>query len=108
MPNTLQESTEHLAAVLRAKRREYGWSLDKAALETGVSKAMLGQIEHGLNKEKKQVEQSHLSYATGQLAVYEESKDTVKRLASQGLNLAGKFLDNAMQAAGKGQGRGRQ
>ena len=70
--------------------------------------AMLGQIEHGLNKEKKQVEQSHLSYATGQLAVYEESKDTVKRLASQGLNLAGKFLDNAMQAAGKGQGRGRQ
>ena len=47
MPNTLQESTEHLAAVLRAKRREYGWSLDKAALETGVSKAMLGQIERG-------------------------------------------------------------
>ena len=48
MPNTIQdiqESTEHLAAVLRAKRREYGWSLDKAALETGVSKAMLGQIE---------------------------------------------------------------
>lgn len=47
MPNTIQESTEHLAAVLRAKRREYGWSLDKAALETGVSKAMLGQIERG-------------------------------------------------------------
>lgn len=26
-------------------RRERGWSLDKTALETGVSKAMLGQIE---------------------------------------------------------------
>ena len=47
MPNTIQESNEHLAAVLRAKRHEYGWSLDKAALETGVSKAMLGQIERG-------------------------------------------------------------
>jgi len=69
--------------------------------------AMLAQIEQGLAKEKKQVEQSHLSYATGQLAVYEDAKDTVKRLASQGLNLAGKFLDNAMQQAGRGQGRGR-
>lgn len=70
--------------------------------------AMLGQIEQGLNREKKQVEQAHMNYATGQLAVYEEAKDTVKRLASQGLNLAGKFLDNAMQQAGRGAGRGRQ
>lgn len=30
---------------LKALRRERGWSLDKAAEETGVSKAMLGQIE---------------------------------------------------------------
>lgn len=70
--------------------------------------AMLAQIEKGLNHEKKQVEQAHLSYATGQLAVYEDAKDTVKRLASQGLNLAGKFLDSAMQnarGAGRGQGR---
>lgn len=76
--------------------------------EKQAALSMLGQIERGLNQEKKQVEQAHLNYATGQLAVYEESKDTVKRLASQGLNLAGKFLDNAMQnarGAGRGQGR---
>lgn len=79
-----------------------------SAKEKQEARAMLGQIEQGLNKEKKQVEQSHLNYATGQLAVYEDAKDTVKRLAAQGLNLAGKFLDNAMQAAGRGQGRGRQ
>lgn len=30
---------------LKALRREHGWSLDKTAQETGVSKAMLGQIE---------------------------------------------------------------
>ncbi len=47
MPKTIEESGEHLVATLRAKRREYGWSLDKAARETGVSKAMLGQIERG-------------------------------------------------------------
>lgn len=79
-----------------------------SAKEKQEARAMLGQIEQGLNKEKKQIEQSHLNYATGQLAVYEDAKDTVKRLAGQGLNLAGKFLDNAMQAAGRGQGRGRQ
>lgn len=70
--------------------------------------ALLAKIEQGLNNEKKQVEKAHLHYATGQLAVYEEAKDTVKRLASQGLNLAGKFLDSAMQnarGAGRGQGR---
>lgn len=34
-----------LATRLRALRVERGWSLDRAAEETGVSKAMLGQIE---------------------------------------------------------------
>lgn len=36
---------KHIAATLKNLRREKGWSLDKAAEETGVSKAMLGQIE---------------------------------------------------------------
>ena len=32
--------------------------------------------------------------------------DTVKRLASAGMNIAGKFVENAMaQASGKGRGR---
>lgn len=34
-----------LAARLRTLRLERGWSLERAAEETGVSKAMLGQIE---------------------------------------------------------------
>jgi len=36
-----------LAATLQRLRGEFGWSLDRAAAETGVSKAMLGQIERG-------------------------------------------------------------
>ena len=32
---------------LKRFRRESGWSLDKTAVQTGVSKAMLGQIERG-------------------------------------------------------------
>lgn len=66
----------------------------------------LGQFESQLDGEKQKVEQAHLSYATSQLAIYEDAKETVKRLAGQGLNLAGKFVENAMNNA-QGQGRDR-
>lgn len=36
---------KHISLTLKELRREKGWSLDKAAEKTGVSKAMLGQIE---------------------------------------------------------------
>ena len=43
----MQEINLYLATTLKMLRQEKGWSLDKAARETGVSKAMLGQIERG-------------------------------------------------------------
>lgn len=36
---------KHIATTLKGLRQKKGWSLDKAAAATGVSKAMLGQIE---------------------------------------------------------------
>lgn len=36
---------KRISLTLKRLRREKGWSLDKAAEKTGVSKAMLGQIE---------------------------------------------------------------
>lgn len=36
---------KHIALTLKNLRKARGWSLDKAAAATGVSKAMLGQIE---------------------------------------------------------------
>lgn len=47
MKNRTQEPSLYLAATLRALRNKRGWSLDRSAQETGVSKAMLGQIERG-------------------------------------------------------------
>ncbi len=41
----IPEISSHIASQLRARRQQKGWSLDKAADATGVSKAMLGQIE---------------------------------------------------------------
>lgn len=42
-----QQAEQNLGQNLRQLRKERGWSLDRAASETGVSKAMLGQIERG-------------------------------------------------------------
>lgn len=41
----MQDISKRIAKTLKSLRQERGWSLDKTALETGVSKAMLGQIE---------------------------------------------------------------
>lgn len=41
----MQDIYHHISKSLKQLRQERGWSLDKAAEETGVSKAMLGQIE---------------------------------------------------------------
>ena len=43
----MQDSADYLAQALKRLRRRRAWSLDQAAQETGVSKAMLGQIERG-------------------------------------------------------------
>jgi XRE family transcriptional regulator, regulator of sulfur utilization len=43
----MQEPNSHLAQTLKSLRKQSGWSLDQAARNTGVSKAMLGQIERG-------------------------------------------------------------
>lgn len=41
----MEKIYKHIANTLKDLRQKKGWSLDKAALATGVSKAMLGQIE---------------------------------------------------------------
>ena len=41
----MQELNLYLATNLKKFRKNKGWSLDRTAKETGVSKAMLGQIE---------------------------------------------------------------
>lgn len=41
----MQNLTKKISTQLKALRKNNGWSLDKASKHTGVSKAMLGQIE---------------------------------------------------------------
>lgn len=43
----MEKLTAKISATLKTLRHEKGWSLDMASYKTGVSKAMLGQIERG-------------------------------------------------------------
>jgi len=43
----LEQINLYLASKLKEERKSRKWSLDKTSAETGVSKAMLGQIERG-------------------------------------------------------------
>src|ERR1044071_6634434 len=44
---SVKDINSRISKTLKSLRQERGWSLDKAADETGVSKSMLGQIERG-------------------------------------------------------------
>ncbi|KTD18088.1 DNA-binding transcriptional regulator [Legionella jordanis] len=41
----MKSISTHIAQYLKTLRQRHGWSLERTARETGVSKAMLGQIE---------------------------------------------------------------
>lgn len=78
--------------------------MQKAVLKQAAER--LKATAKTLDKEIHDINKAAMSYATGQLAVYEESKDTVKRLATSGLNIAGKFVESAIaQAQGHGRNR---
>lgn len=79
-----------------------------SAREKQEAIALIEQIEKGLAKEKKALDTAHLNYATGRLAVYEDSQDIIRKLGMAGLNLAGKFVEQSLQASqGPGRGQGR-
>ncbi|MCI5048872.1 MAG: hypothetical protein MRY32_00865 [Rickettsiales bacterium] len=77
-------------------------------IDIAAKDQILDQLENfqaQLDEEKTNADKAHMSYKTSQLAIYENSKDTVKKLAAQGLNIAGRFVENAL-SQGQGQGRG--
>jgi len=52
------------------------------------------------------IEKTHMVYLSTQLAMYEQSRDIVKKMAAQGLNIAGAFVQGSMDEAQRGM-RGR-
>lgn len=57
------------------------------------------------DKTLKVIDSAFHEYATSQLAIYESAKDTLKKMAAQGMNLVGQFVENAMRQNQQGRGR---
>lgn len=57
------------------------------------------------DKQLKATEQAHFTFATSQLAIYENARDVVKKMAVSGMNIVGNFVENAVQEA-RSSGRG--
>lgn len=68
---------------------------------------MLGKVEQGLTNQRAGLDKAHLTMATTKMAIFHDSKDVVKELMGAGLNVAGKYLSNAMQSQGAGRSQGR-
>lgn len=93
----MMEILNRIASVLKTLRKERGWSLDKAAQETGVSKAMLGQIERAESSPTISIlwkiasgfkvpfslfiADEHLDHGTGQTKTLHPSDDKIKVLS---------------------------
>lgn len=68
------------------------------------AKKSVKQAQSVLDKQQAQLEKLHMTWLSGQLAMYEESKEVVQQLLRSGLNMAGKFLQDAMSQGGRGAG----
>ncbi len=51
------------------------------------------------------IDGAHMNYALAQLAIFEESKELLKKMAAQGMNLVGKFVEDAMAKTQREMGR---
>lgn len=80
----------------------------KRKAESQVMKQLLDEQMFRLDVEIKAMDKAHMSFLTGQMLMFHDAKDLVRKLSAQGLGMAGQFLENALsQATGRGQGQGR-
>ena len=79
----------------------------KFTKKDNITKLMNFLKEHAGRKDKEiaSIEQAHMTYVMSQLGIFENSKDLLKKMASQGMNLVGKFVENAIAESRKEMGR---
>ena len=59
----------------------------------------LKQHAKGKDKQIAAIETAHMNYALNQLGIFENSKDLLKKMAVQGTNLVGKFVEASIAQA---------
>ena len=76
--------------------------------DSALARKLIELIKNRLgnySEDKEKLNKAHFEFCANKLHVYEASKDVIKGLAAKGLNLAGKFVENALsQSSGMGRG----
>jgi hypothetical protein len=80
---------------------------EKYKQKESIKKLMQFLKTHAAGKDKliAAIDAAHMDYGLAQLGVYEESKDLIKKMAQQGMNLVGKFVQEAMAKTQREMGR---
>lgn len=71
-------------------------------------KKLTGHLKNHIKQKDIQIQsidKAHLGFATTQLAIFEDSKDLLKKLATQGMNLVGKFVEASVADTKQQMGR---
>lgn len=103
------ELKESLLLLLHAQMMER----NRRDAKKEAARAVIKEIE-GLIRQKdaaiESLDKAHFDFLAGQLMVYHQSQDLIKKMSGQGLNIAGKFMETeTARGTGRGQGprRGR-
>ena len=73
--------------------------------ETNALLASLKIMVEKIDKDIKDVDKAHGDFAMSQLKIFENSKDLLKKMAKQGMNIIGKFVENAIAESRRQMGR---
>jgi hypothetical protein len=57
------------------------------------------------DKEIKRIDAAHHTYVMAQLGLYEASRDILKKMAKQGMNIVGQFVEASLKESQQGRGR---
>jgi hypothetical protein len=71
-------------------------------------KKLLGHLKNIIKQKDnaiKKIDNAHFEFAVAQLGIFEESKDMLKKLAAQGMNLIGKFVEASIAETRRQMGR---
>lgn len=87
-------------------REQINALLPKGTLDHAKANASINGAMNYIDQQQQQMNKAHIGWLSGQNQMYQQGKEVVQKLMNHGMNLAGKFLQEAMQRGGTGQGRG--
>ncbi|MDG1287231.1 MAG: hypothetical protein P8P30_06655 [Rickettsiales bacterium] len=80
--------------------------LPKGTIGTGEALVAINRLLQKTDSDQDKLDKAHITWLSGQLAMYEQGKEVVQELMRQGMNLAGRFLQDTMARDQGGPGRG--